>query len=242
MWQKTTRVAIIDTETTGLGPLDEPISVGILLLEVESIKGTLVSEIGCYYGRRFPAVQIHPRAQIVHGISRGDLVGLDIDIERVSSFLDQAEVFIARNSAFDARMMRVVMPGIVKMPWLCTSSGWPWPQLADSKLDTICFQLGIPRPATHDALADCRALANALLRHSGKTARGRTYLAALLAKSPRTHEYDEWNRRRSPSTVPLGHPTPGSSPPPDGFDPTVSVLLWSVLAIAFAIIIWFLSK
>lgn len=238
MWQKSVRVAILDTETTGLLPSDEPISVGILLLDVDPYKGLLISEVDSYRGLRYPRVDVDPRAMAKHGFSRNDLRGKEFDIERITTLLESAEVLIAHNSKFDARMMRVVMPAIVKMQWQCTLSDWPWPRLEDKKLDTVCAHFRISRPPEHDALADCRALADALFQHSGKTTRSQTYFAELLAKRTHTHEFD--SQARQPRSV-LVAPDRHIEIAPQRQEPTDSlpwIFFGLVLLSILAVIVW----
>ncbi len=103
MWQKSVRVAILDTESTGLESFDEPVCVGIVLLEVDPYKGVLLSEVDRYHGQRYPGVEVHPRASAVNGLSRQSLIGKEFDLHRIRTLLESADVLIAHKSAFDAR-------------------------------------------------------------------------------------------------------------------------------------------
>lgn len=182
-------IAIIDTETTGVDLHDEPIAVCILLLEVDRSKGSLIREVDRYEGFRYPSVPIHRQARAKHGMTRDSLLGKKFDVARIAGMLGRAEILIAHNSSFDARMMCVVWPEIVNKDWLCSYSNWPWPSLSNKKLDSVCQYFNIARPKIHTSFADCDALAQALLRHTGKTDRSRTYLALLLMKTPQRHKY-----------------------------------------------------
>lgn len=185
LWGQRMKVAIIDTETTGVAAHDEPISVGIVLVEIEINSGKLVKEISRYHGWREPRVAIHPKAQAVHGKTSADLVGKALDLMIVTSLINEADVLIAHNAQFDARMLLVVCDVASGKPWRCSLHQFPWPSVIGRKrLDSVCEFYGIARPSCHDALADCEALLNALLVHTGKTARSRTFLALLLAKAP----------------------------------------------------------
>jgi DNA polymerase III subunit epsilon len=235
------RVAIVDTETTGLGSYDEPISVGILLLEIDPAKGLLLSEIDRYYGLRYPGVEIHPRAQAVHGFSRQQLLGQSFDAERIRLILQGAQVLVAHNSAFDARMMKSIVPEIAKMPWLCTYSRWPWPPLTDRKLDTVCAHFGISRLKTHGALDDCQLLRDALLEHTGKTTRSRTYFGVLLSKRTHTHEYDTTEPSRNAVTITIQSPQLGQTQD-DGSSAAARWFIFCLLAVGiFVLILWFSS-
>ncbi|MGX7004882.1 3'-5' exonuclease [Caballeronia sp. KNU42] len=102
------KVAIIDTEPTGVAAHDEPISVGILLVEIETDSGRLIREIARYHGWREPRVAIHPKAQAVHGMTVADLAGKALDLGTITSLINEAEVLIAHSAQFDARMLSVV--------------------------------------------------------------------------------------------------------------------------------------
>lgn len=172
-------VAIVDTETTGLAEYDEPISVGLVLVEVD-MRGALVRECDRYYGMREPSVPIHPAAQRVHGITIDLVRGKQLDVERVASILSRAEVAIAHNAMFDARMLAKVIDH--QLVWRCSLDQFPWVARAGKKLDHVCQSLGVHRAEPHNALTDAEALLACLLQRTGKTERSRTYLGALVAQ------------------------------------------------------------
>ncbi|PEH65966.1 DNA polymerase III subunit epsilon [Burkholderia ambifaria] len=179
------KVAIIDTETTGVAAHDEPISIGILLVEIEPGSGVLVQEIGRYHGLREPCVPIHPKAQAVHGMTAADLSGKVLDLAWITSLINEADVLIAHNAQFDARMLAVVCDAGSAKSWRCSLQQFPWPAaVGRKKLDSVCEFYGVVKQLRHDALGDCQALLAVLLIHTGKTTRSRTYLALLLAKAP----------------------------------------------------------
>jgi len=171
-------VAVIDTETTGLSADDQPISLGIILVEVDN-KGALLRELGRYYGTQEAAVPIHPAAQRVHGMSAASLVGQRFDLVRVSELLSQAQIVVAHNAGFDARMIQKI--GSYRGEWRCSLRQFPWVVETGKKLDDVCRSLGVSRPGPHNAMADCEALLTCLVHRTGKTERSRTFLGALLA-------------------------------------------------------------
>lgn len=175
-------VAIVDTETTGVAHDDEAISVGILLLEIESPTGLLIRRVGQYLGFREPRKTIHPAAARVHGLTREELAGKSFDVREMERLVSQAEVLVAHNAEFDARMLLPHVPTIGEKEWRCSWRQYPWiVDLPNKKLDTVCAYLGVERIAPHNALLDCVALAECLIPHSGKTERSRTYFGKLLA-------------------------------------------------------------
>src|SRR5690606_26802001 len=102
------------TETTGLGELDEPISIGIVLAEVVLPKGHLVRQVEALYNVREPGVPINPQAQAVHGLSTDFLSGKSFDLSRIRDLIEQADVLIAHNANFDRRMLAKIIPEVLE--------------------------------------------------------------------------------------------------------------------------------
>lgn len=174
-----TAVAIVDCETTGLTEQDQPISIGLILVEIDQ-QGRLVKRLDQYYGTQEATVPIHPAAQKVHGMSAETLKGRRFDTRKIAEILSQAEIAVAHNASFDARMIAKIAP--FSRYWRCSLRQFPWVLETSRKLDDVCAQLGVDRPLPHNALADCEALLSCLLKHKGKTERSRTYLSLLLAR------------------------------------------------------------
>lgn len=216
-------IAIIDTETTGLDQHDEPLSIGIILASIGE-RGELLQEVAHYEGLREPSVPIHPKAQAVHGLTTEVLQGRTFDIEKVQSLLSQAEVLIAHNAAFDARMLAKVLE--IDAKWRCSYRQFPWPAMTNQKLDTVCATFNVERTQQHGAMSDARALLHCLTVRTGKTDRSKTYLKKLLEKpdfnvTPRRSRPDatETVTHRVEFTLddfisPEGYQAPPPPPPP----------------------------
>lgn len=171
-------VAIVDTETTGITRQDEPISVAVILLEVDG-SGALVREVASYHGMREPGVAIHPRAKRVHGMALEDLAGKAFDYTQILRLVGAADVLIAHKASFDRRMLASLIPEIEAARWACSLYDLNH-KVGERSLDALCKAHGIERPARHDALSDCRDLTKLLFQHTGKTQRSQTYMKALL--------------------------------------------------------------
>lgn len=176
-----TRIAIVDTETTGLSHADEPISIGLIVIKVDD-KGGLIHEIGRYYGLQEPTVPIHPAASRVHGLSIDELRGKRFNHDAVSTLISQADVCIAHNATFDARMLNKIVSTPVQ--WRCSYRQDPWNMEAGKKLDDVCVRFGVERGNPHNSLSDCEALLACLMKRTGKTDRSRTYLKTLIDSNP----------------------------------------------------------
>lgn len=178
-------VAVVDTETTGLTEEDEVISVGVILLEVSEKSGKLIQELDSYYGLREPSVLIHPMAAKVHGLNLADLIGKQLNIERLAAIFEQADVIAAHNAQFDYKMLVKIYPPLVYATWGCTCLGLRdhWRDLSNRKLDTICQALGVNRPEPHNAMTDCRALVDVLFKQKNQYSNSSTYMW-YLARRP----------------------------------------------------------
>lgn len=178
-------VCVIDTETTGLDQRDEPISVAVVLLEIEPIKGKLIREVDSYYGLREPSVPMHPKAQAIHGMSLEQLRGASFDMKKLRKIVDSADILVAHNAQFDRRMISKVVPGLMHAKWVCSinSLSWLWKEVSPkgASLDAICEVLELDRPRPHNAMADCRALITVLSVHSGVTEKSKTYFASAIS-------------------------------------------------------------
>lgn len=174
--EQTVTVAFVDTETTGIGQLDEPISVAAVLAVVNLRTGKLVSEVAKYHGLREPYCTISPTAQAIHGISKEKLKGLKFDMLELVTIFACADLVIAHNAEFDARILRPFV-GHLDVHWACSCWDVNWPT-SNRRLDTVCHYLKIARPTPHDAMADAKAMMAALQIESGQ---GITYLGQLLS-------------------------------------------------------------
>lgn len=169
------KLLILDTETTGLLASDEPIEVALTLVEVDA-SGNLISDLQTYSGRRQPAVPISLQAQKVHGIRPSDVAGLDFDHAVVKDLIASADVIVAHNADFDARMLKALFPEIMGKDWRCTLRQWPWPSALGTKLSDAAAMLGVVEVAAHSALGDVNVLKACIF--GGKT--GRSYCNQLL--------------------------------------------------------------
>jgi DNA polymerase-3 subunit epsilon len=177
-----TLVAIVDTETTGLGDLDEPISIGAVLLDVSGKRGEVIVEVDSFHGFREPGVRMTPSAQQIHGVASEDLVGERLDLVHLRNMLDSAQLIVSHNAKFDRRMLCVVLPHLRDARWACSihTLKYDWAKLGDGRrsLDALCAALEIERPTPHNALSDCYSLLSVLKTTAGT--RARTRMARLI--------------------------------------------------------------
>ncbi len=172
------RSILFDTETTGLDPL-----TGDRLIEIAALELIRDLPTGLTFHRLVdPERDIDPDATRVHGLTRADLQGKP----RFAAIVDELLAFIgddplvAHNATFDfnflnAELSRVGRPAIHvsrKVDTLEIARG-RFPGLPNS-LDALCRRFGIDlsERTSHNALLDCRLLADVYIELTGGRQRG----------------------------------------------------------------------
>jgi hypothetical protein len=88
-------VLFVDTETTGLNKEDQPISIGMVLAEVETSTGLIKNRVAAYHGLREPSCEISSGAYSVHGISKASLAGKEFDFRELVTMFGAARLVVA---------------------------------------------------------------------------------------------------------------------------------------------------
>ncbi|WP_419728466.1 DNA polymerase III subunit epsilon [Lichenicola sp.] len=172
------RAILFDTETTGLDPL-----TGDRVIEIAALE--LVGDLPT--GRHYhvlidPERDIPEEASRVHGYTRAHLIGQKKFHEVAEAFLAFIgdDVLIAHNAPFDfgfinAEFARLDMPSLHPARMLDTldMARTRFPGLPNS-LDSLCRRFGIDlsERTTHNALLDCRLLAQVYVELMGGRQRG----------------------------------------------------------------------
>jgi len=178
------RAILIDTETTGLDP-----GLGHRVIEVAAIE--LVNDLPS--GQHFRALidperEVDPEAAAVHGFTTQMLRGkprfADIAPSLIE-FLGEATL-IAHNAGFDAAFLnaefaRAALPPLdpARIVDTLALAKARFPGVPNS-LDALCrrFAIDLSARTTHNALLDCRLLAQVYLELIGGRQRGLTLVAA----------------------------------------------------------------
>ena len=172
------RSVLFDTETTGLDPLagDRIIEIAVLELIRDLPTGVV------FHRLVDPQRDIDPDASRVHGLTRADLQGkpLFADIaDELLDFIGDAKL-VAHNASFDfgflnAEMARIGRPSICHTRKIDTLelARTRFPGLPNS-LDALCRRFGIDlsERTSHNALLDCRLLADVYIELTGGRQRG----------------------------------------------------------------------
>ncbi len=200
------RAVLFDTETTGLDP-----ATGDRVIEIAALE--LIDDLPT--GRHYhvlidPERDIPEEASRVHGYTRAHLIGKPRFAEIVDDFLGfvSDHPLIAHNAAFDmgfldAELRRLELPPLPRARMVDTldMARTRFPGLPNS-LDALCrrYAIDLSERTTHNALLDCRLLAQvyleliggrqrglALLTEEGSAAAGRPAVSYALrtARTPR---------------------------------------------------------
>ena len=109
----------LDTETTGTGPKDVVIEIGLIEYEVYTC-GAVVRVGTPYTALQDPGFPIPAESTRVHGITDEMVVGKSIDWNHVAGIIDHAGFVVAWNAEFDYRMVpRSVHEKASRAVWGC---------------------------------------------------------------------------------------------------------------------------
>ena len=172
------RAVLFDTETTGLDPL-----TGDRVLEIAALE--LVGDLptGRHYHTLIdPERDVPEEAARVHGYTRAHLAGQRKFHEIAHEFLAFVgdDMLIAHNAPFDfgfvnAEFARIGLPSLplTRMVDTLDMARTRFPGLPNS-LDALCrrFEIDLSARTTHNALLDCRLLAEVYVELMGGRQRG----------------------------------------------------------------------
>ncbi len=172
------RAVLFDTETTGLDPLtgDRVIEVAMLELQRDLPTGLRLHVL------IDPGRDIPEEATRIHGMTRAHLRGKPRFAEVADEILAfiGSDPLVAHNAPFDfgflnAEFGRVGHPPLARDRMICTLAlaKARFPGLPNS-LDALCRRFGIDLTdrTTHNALLDCRLLADVYVELTGGRQRG----------------------------------------------------------------------
>jgi DNA polymerase-3 subunit epsilon len=172
------RAVLFDTETTGLDPL-----TGDRIIEIAAIELHNDLPTGKVFHKLVdPERDVPEGSTRVHGITRGDLVGkpkfADIADDLLAFFGDSP--LVAHNAPFDfgfvnAELARIDLPSLARDRMIDTLvlAKQRFPGMPNS-LDALCrrYNIDLSERTTHNALLDCRLLAEVYVELTGGRQRG----------------------------------------------------------------------
>ncbi len=172
------RSVLFDTETTGLDPL-----TGDRMIEIAALELVRDLPTGVVFHRLIdPDRDIDPDASRVHGLTRADLQGKPRFAEIVDDLLAfiGGDPLIAHNATFDFSFLNAELARVGR-PSVCLTRKVDTLELARTRfpglpnsLDALCRRFGIDlsERTSHNALLDCRLLADVYIELTGGRQRG----------------------------------------------------------------------
>lgn len=172
------RSILFDTETTGLDPL-----TGDRMIEIAALE--LVNDLptGAFFHRVIdPQRDIPPDASRIHGMTSADVAGKPLFADIAGELLEflSDSPMVAHNAAFDfgfldAEFLRASLPRLdrARMVDTLVLAKERFPGMPNS-LDALCrrFDIDLSARTTHNALLDCRLLAEVYVELTGGRQRG----------------------------------------------------------------------
>ena len=172
------RSILFDTETTGLNPIGGDRVVEIAALELWNDLPT-----GVHFHRLIdPERDIPEEATRIHGIARETLIGKPLFAHVAEEFLEFVGdgKLVAHNAPFDfafldAELSRIGRGALDRARMICTLelAKQRFPGMPNN-LDALCRRFGIDlsERTTHNALLDCKLLAQVYIELTGGRQRG----------------------------------------------------------------------
>lgn len=175
------RLAIIDSETTGLSDTDKLIEVSIVRLALD-YQGQLSDIEAPISQLEDPLVPLTPQVTAITGLTDDVVAGQRFDDAAIMKALADVDAIVAHNARFDAAFWHRRFGCPVK-PWICSLRDMDWRDqgATELSLSTLLAQRGHFYRA-HRAAADAWAAAM-LLAMPG--ADGRTLAATLFERGQR---------------------------------------------------------
>lgn len=174
------RSVLFDTETTGLDPAD-----GHRVIEIAGLE--LINDLPTerfFHALLDPERDIPEDASRIHGLRSADLAGKPRFAEVADALLDflGTGALVAHNAPFDfqfvnAELARIGRPALAteRMVDTLTIAKRRYPGMPNS-LDALCrrFDIDLSARGRHNALLDCRLLAQVYVELTGGRQRGLT--------------------------------------------------------------------
>lgn len=154
------RVALIDTETTGVDAVNDAIiELGILVVLVDPQTGQAGPVVARYSELEDPGFPIPPASTEIHGITDAMVKGKAFDDGEVSNVLKDVHLVIAHNAGFDRAFLEKRFAFMQDLPFGCSYRDIDWRAegYGSAALEFLVYKLGFFYEG-HRAIHDCEAL------------------------------------------------------------------------------------
>jgi DNA polymerase III subunit epsilon len=161
------RVAILDTETTGLSAeQDRIIELAVVVVDVDVTTGRPVGEVTVFDGLEDPGRALSPEIVALTGITDEMVRGKTLDESELAQVMQGVRWVVAHNAGFDRPFVEARLPDwFSALPWACSFADMDWKAqgVGSAKLESLAQAAGWFYDA-HRADVDCHALLAVLAR------------------------------------------------------------------------------
>jgi DNA polymerase-3 subunit epsilon len=154
------RVALVDTETTGVDANNDAIiELGILVVLVDPATGQAGPVVDRYSELEDPGFPIPPASTEIHGITDDMVKGKAFDEQQVRKVLKDVHLVVAHNAGFDRAFLEKRFDFMQDMPFGCSyrEIDWRAEGYGSAALEFLVYRLGCFYDG-HRAIHDCEAL------------------------------------------------------------------------------------
>lgn len=177
---------ILDTETTGLDcKRDQLIELALVKLVIDTERGDVLDVSAPWSWLEDPGEPLTPEIEMLTGLTDAQLRGEQFPDEAILSTLDDIDVLVSHNAAFDLGFLTKRLPKIGH-PWACSAREVDWPAMglgSGRSMGALLTSAGHFLPDAHRASPDTWALTCLLMMPSPD---GRTIAAHLLDRARKT--------------------------------------------------------
>lgn len=160
------RIAIVDTETTGLDlPRHSVIEVAAAAVLVDD-EGRIAAIPSLGSGLNDPGHPLPPEIVELTGLTDAMVANREINRDELGAFLASCEAVLAFNAGFDRPFVEALLPDLPAIRWGCVMADIPWRKLAfePGPQNYLLMQAGRFAAGAHRAKDDVLSLI-ALLDH-----------------------------------------------------------------------------
>lgn len=152
------RALFVDVETTGLAPNEDEIIELAMAPFTYSVDGRIFEVQDSFQGLQEPAKPIPPEITRITGIDQSMVEGRKLDLEAVNRLVEDADIILAHNAAFDRKFCERLSSTFREKPWGCSATqiDWRLENFEGSRLGYLVASAGLFYDR-HRALNDCYA-------------------------------------------------------------------------------------